>query len=283
MNIPDAPIQRDSLDARAAFCRDVARSAGRLALDGFRRRDAAEIAMKGAQDFLTETDAAVEAHVKAHLAAAFPEDDFLGEETGGAVTGRSVWVVDPIDGTANFARGIPHFCIALAYMRDDVTEIGAILCPPTGEFWFARRGGGATCNDVPLRVADTSSFASACLEMGWSNRRPLEDYLSALTRLLEAGANVRRGASGALGLAWVADGRSDGYAELHMNAWDCLAGLLLVEEAGGRVGAVPDDFLARGGPVLAVAPALAEAVSAATGIALRPQGPDDGTQARRTA
>ncbi|GGL50060.1 inositol monophosphatase family protein [Wenxinia marina] len=271
------------LDARAAFARNLVESAGRIALDGFRRRDPAEIAMKGAQDFLTETDAAVEAHVKARLAEAFPEDDVLGEETGGAVTGRSLWVVDPIDGTANFARGIAHFCIALAYVRDGVTEIGAILSPATRELWFARRGQGGTCNDVSLRVAGTRDFPAACLELGWSNRRPLQSYMDAMSRLLARGANIRRAASGALGLAYVADGRSDGYAELHMNAWDCLAGLLMVEEAGGRVSALPEDGLGQGGAVLAVVPALAEAVSEATGIALCPESLSDATRTRLTA
>lgn len=255
---------------RADLCLSLARSAGRIALDGFRRRETSEIAMKGSQDFLTETDAAVEEHLKTRLAEAMPDDDFLGEETGGSVSGQSVWVVDPIDGTANFARGIPHFCISIAYVRDGVVEVGAIFAPATDELWFARRGHGATCNDKPMRVAETRQFSAACLEMGWSNRRPRQDYLTAMNRLLDHGANVRRSASGALGLAYVADGRSDGYAELHMNAWDCLAGLLLVEEAGGRVSALPEDGLGQGGAVLAVVPALAAETSAATGIPLAP-------------
>lgn len=261
------PADKPIVD-RAELCLSLARSAGQIALDGFRRRTSEEIAMKGSQDFLTETDAAVEAHLKSRLAAALPEDDFLGEETGGAVSGRSVWVVDPIDGTANFARGIPHFCISIAYVRNGITEIGAIYAPATEELWFARRSAGATCNGQPIHVAGTRSFSSACLELGWSNRRPQRDYLEVMNRLLDHGANVRRGASGALGLAYVADGRSDGYGELHMNAWDCLAGLLLVEEAGGRVSAMPEDGLSQGGPVLAAVPALASEISVATGIAL---------------
>ncbi|MGR3793728.1 inositol monophosphatase family protein [Vannielia sp. SX4] len=255
---------------RADICLSLVRSAGLIALDGFRRRGTDEITMKGSQDFLTETDAAVEAHLKSRLADALPGDDFLGEETGGTVTGRSVWVVDPIDGTANFARGIPHFCISVAYVRNGITEIGAIYAPATDELWFARRGMGATCNGEAIHVADTRSFSAACLELGWNNRRAQQDYLSTLNRLLDHGANVRRSASGALGLAYVADGRSDGYAELHMNAWDCLAGLLLVEEAGGRISAMPEDGLSQGGAVLAVVPALAAETSAATGIPLAP-------------
>ncbi len=255
---------------RADLCLSIARSAGQIALDGFRRRASDEIAMKGAQDFLTETDAAVERHLKNRLTEALPDDDFLGEETGGSASGRSVWVVDPIDGTANFARSIPHFCISIAYVRDGITEIGAIFAPATDELWFARRGAGATCNGSPISVAGTRDFSAACMELGWSRRRPQSDYITMMNRLLDHGANVRRAASGALGLAFVADGRSDGYAELHMNAWDCLAGLLLVEEAGGRVSALPEDGLGRGGAVLAVVPALATETSAATGIPLAP-------------
>jgi myo-inositol-1(or 4)-monophosphatase len=260
---PAAP----DLDARADFCRTLALSAGRVALDGFGRAGAG-YRMKGPQDFLTETDAAVEAHVKRAIAEAFPGDAFLGEETGGRA-GRETWVVDPIDGTANFARGLPHFCVSIAFVRDGLTELGAICNPALGELHLARRGGGATRNGATIRVAPTVDFASACVELGWSNRVPNARYLAALAALLERGANVRRGASGALGLAWVADGRSDGYAEVHMNAWDCLAGLLMVEEAGGRVGRfLETGGLDDGGPVIAAAPGIAEGFAAATGLAI---------------
>lgn len=258
---------RADLDARADFCRALALSAGRVALDGFGQA-AGSFRMKGPQDFLTETDAAVERHVRRAIAEAFPGDAFLGEETGGS-PGRETWVVDPIDGTANFARGIPHFCVSIAFVRDGATEIGAISAPALGELHFARRGAGATRDGKAIRVASTRDFAAACVELGWSTRVPNARYVAAMAALLDRGANVRRGASGALGLAWVADGRSDGYAEVHMNAWDCLAGLLLVEEAGGRVG----PFLALGGlvdggPVIAAAPGIAEGFAAATGLAL---------------
>lgn len=257
------------LDARASFCLELVRSAGTVALDGFVRRPEAQITMKGPQDFLTETDAAVERHIKARLAAAFPEDGFIGEETGGATDVDQVWVVDPIDGTANFAREIPHFCIAVAFVAGGQTLIGAIYNPVLDELYFARRGQGATRNGTAIKVAGTTRADAACVELGWSTRIPTDQYVRGITAMLDHGANVRRGASGALALAYVADGRSDGYAEQHMNAWDCLGGLLLVEEAGGVVA----PFLSRGGladgaPVLAATPAIAAALSAATGIAL---------------
>lgn len=275
-----APATPEGIDAREAFCREVVAEAGRLALKGFRRRATAEIGMKGAQDFLTETDAAVERFLRERIAQAFPSDDFLGEEDGGAVDGSSVWVVDPIDGTANFARSIAHFCVSIAYVRDGLTELGAILSPATDEFWFARRGRGASCNGKPIRVASTDRFAAACLELGWSNRRPQTAYLDAMERLLTQGANVRRGASGALGLAYVADGRSDGYVELHMQPWDSFAGLLLVEEAGGRICDLPKNTLKEGAAVLAAVPALAEAIGEACGIRLRPP-PEEAQPVRR--
>ena len=257
---------RSDLDARADFCRELALSAGRVAMAGFERQVPGSHRMKGPQDFLTETDAAVERHVRAALAEAFPGDGFLGEETGGSI-GVETWVVDPIDGTANFARGIRHFCVSLAFVCDGRTEIGAICNPALAELHFARRGGGATCNGAPIRVAQTNDFSAACVELGWSTRVPNDRYLAAMQALLDLGANVRRGASGALGLAWVADGRSDGYAEVHMNAWDCLAGLLLVEEAGGRAGPfLTLGSLADGGPVIAAAPGIAGSFAAATGL-----------------
>lgn len=258
------------LDRRAAFCREIARSAGVVALEGFTSR-VPGFGMKGPQDFLTETDAAVERHLKARIAEAFPEDGFLGEETGGAIK-PDIWVVDPIDGTANFARDVPHFCVSIAYVSNGEIELGAIYNPALDELYFARRGEGATRNGKTLSVAATNDFNAACVEFGWSNRKSNRRYLDALSNILERGANVRRGASGALGLAYVADGRSDAYAELHMHAWDCLAGLLLVKEAGGVVAPFLSlGGLTKGGAVLAAAPGVAQGMSEATGIALEPK------------
>lgn len=239
-------------------------------MEGYAKVGGAEpVAMKGPQDFLTETDGKVEDHIRAVLAGAFPDDGFLGEETGGRTDARRMWVVDPIDGTANFARGIPHFCISIAFVQDGRTEIGGIANPAIGEVYFARRGRGATRDGSPIRVARTQVFESASVEFGWSPRVPNQRYLDKVAGILALGANVRRAGSGALGLAYVADGRSDAYAELHINAWDCLAGLLLVEEAGGRSNRFLDgEGLTRGNPVLAAAPGVAAGLSDVTGIPL---------------
>jgi myo-inositol-1(or 4)-monophosphatase len=263
-----APGFNPEIDRREAFCLDMVRSAGRIALEGFANLGATVKSMKGKQDFLTETDGAVERHIKAGIAAAFPGDGFLGEESGGVIK-PSLWVVDPIDGTANFARGIPHFCISVAYVLDGIIELGVIYNPALDELYAGRRGRGATRDGQSIRVAQTADYDSACIELGWSTRIPDEDYVEALRKLLALGANVRRNASGALGLAYVADGRSDAYAELHMNSWDCLAGLLLVREAGGVVGPyLAIGGLRDGGPVIACCPGIAAGVAEATSMPL---------------
>ncbi|PWV95376.1 myo-inositol-1(or 4)-monophosphatase [Hoeflea marina] len=255
------------LEERAAFCRGLAVEAGALVMRGFGR--ARPFDMKGPQDYLTETDGLCEAFIRQRIVAAFPEDGFFGEESGGAASG-DVWVVDPIDGTANFARGIPHFCVAIAFVHDGRTELGAICNPAAGDLYFARRGQGATLNGEPIRVSSAVSAQSATVELGWSTRIAKATYLRTLETLIDQGFNVRRAGSGALGLAYVADGRNEAYAESHMNSWDCLIGLLLVEEAGGGVCAfLGDGSLESGGAVLAAAPGLADLVSRATGISLQ--------------
>lgn len=266
-------VDEEAIDRREAFLRVLVGDAAALARAGFARQVGQAVSMKGPQDYLTETDGQVEDHLHARIAEAFPEDGFLGEE-GGGEPGAQAWVVDPIDGTANFARSIPHFCISIAFIAGGEVQLGAIVNPILDEVYFARLGRGASLNGKPIHVSATTDIAATSFEMGWSNRRPLARYIAALNELFEAGSNVRRGACGALGLAYVADGRSDGYAELHMNSWDCLAGLLLVREAGGVTG----PFLSLGGllagaPVLAAAPGVAGVLSQATGIPLL-EGPD---------
>ncbi len=255
--LPDA-----GLDARFDALSALVLSAGAIALEGFRAVRSGPTALKGPQDFLTETDAAVERHLRDELARLFPEDAFVGEEEGASGDGAFAWVADPIDGTANFSRGHPHFCVSLALARGNQVEMGAIYAPVADEFWIARRGRGATRNGRPIRVAGTTDLAATTVELGWSPRVPNERYIAAATALLATGVNLRRCGSAALGLAYVSDGRQDAYAELHINAWDCLAGILLVEEAGGVV----NDFLAGGNPILAVAPGVAQEVAEATGI-----------------
>lgn len=259
------------LDDRENTLKDVLLQAGHLALQHFRTRRAGDYSLKGAQDFLTETDTLVEQYIRQELQRAYPQDGILGEEIGGDSDNEHVWVIDPIDGTANFARGIAHFCVVIAFVKNGVTLLGGIYNPVSQELYLARKGAYAQKNGIALHVASTPDLNSACFELGWSNRVEQQRYVDAYSSLLTSGANIRRGASGALALAWVAEGRTDGYAELHMNAWDCLAGLLLVEQAGGSIGCYPQSHadITRGGSVLAAAPQVAHALSAATHIAIK--------------
>ena len=242
----------------------IAREAGDVALAAYRRPRVRQF--KGAQDYVLESDAEVERTIRKRLLAAFPNDSFFGEEGGGDF-GRDVWVVDPIDGTSSFARGIPHWCISIAFVRDRRTEIGVIYQPMTDEMYAARRGAGATLNGLPMRVSGLIDAGQAMIEVGWSGRRELEPYVAIVDGLFLAGAEVRRLGSGALGLAYVADGRSDGYCELHMNSWDALAGLLLVEEAGGAINDfLANDGLRRGNAVLGCTPALKDLIAGAMNL-----------------
>ncbi len=244
----------------------MAREAGDLMRRLYESREMGSYKLKGHQDYLTEADGEVEKLIVKRIAEAFPDDTVYGEEGGGKFSPQ-VWVIDPIDGTANFARGIPHFCVSIAYVQEGRIAAGTMCNPMTGELFAARIGGGATLNGKPMKVSRTPDMRSATLELGWSTRRPMEDYVAMLTRVVKTGAGIRRSGSGALGLAYVADGRTDGYAELHINSWDCLAGILMVNEAGGWT----NDFLAgdgltQGNPILGCTPALREAIVAATGV-----------------
>ena len=256
-----------SLARRLLAASAIAREAGALAARHFRDRPKAlQLDFKGDQDYLSAVDAEVETLIRERLHAAFPEDSFYGEEGGGEFT-ANMWVVDPIDGTANFVRGIPLFCISMAFVRDGRAEIGVIYDPVHDELYAARSGGGATLDGRPMRVSGLADIRQATIEAGWSTRLPHGRYTALVQVLKDAGAGVRRGGSGALALAYVADGRIDGYCELHMNAWDALAGLVLVQEAGGWT----NDFLAgdglrQGNPILACTPSLKDLLARAMGL-----------------
>lgn len=246
----------DELSARYRAADVVARDAGAVAqsyLEGAHRLDTV---LKGPQDVVTAADGAVERMIVDELRSWFPDDAFIGEEGGGAA-GDACWVIDPIDGTANFARGLPHWCVSIAFVAGGQTELGVIYDPNGDLVYAARRGHGAQRNSVPIRVSATTDLAHATVDIGYSRRTAIDDFASIMTRLLERGINVTQSGSAALGLARVADGRLDGYAERHLYAWDALAGLLLVEEAGGSVNAfLEGDALTTGNAAIAATPAL---------------------------
>ncbi len=257
-----------TVDARALTTRflvacALARAAGEIAKHRFSHRDSFTVGFKGPQDYITEVDGEVERVIATRLHEVFPGDGFIGEEGEGRVgaLGAPIWVVDPIDGTSNFARGAPHFCVSIAAVLDREVEIGVIYDPMVDELFAARRGAGATLNGVAMRVSQTLDLKAASVEVGWNMRSGADAFLGLIGRVVAAGSAVVRSGSGALGLAYVAAGRRDGYVENHMNAWDCLAGVALVREAGGYV----SDFLAgeglrEGNPIVACAPGVKDAL-----------------------
>nr|WP_294549396.1 inositol monophosphatase family protein [uncultured Rhodopila sp.] len=224
-------------------------------------------ALKGWQDWVTEADRAVERFLSGALGAAFPGDGFQGEEGGVSRGGSLRWVIDPIDGTSNYARGATRFCISVACLEGDTPLIGVIAAPTVGEIVSARRGQGAFLNGVAIRAAETCDPKQAIMEVGWSRRRTAAAYLAVCERVLAGGSSLRHGGSGALGLVDVAIGRLDGYAELHINLWDVAAALAILREAGAAV----SDFLAgdgaaTGNGIFACAPGMAAVWSDLPGL-----------------
>lgn len=258
-------IRNADLHTRGEFAADLAREAGTLARRSFRDPSVA-IDVKAPGDVVTSADRAVDRLIADRLAAAFPDDGRISEESVSAEA-AGMWVIDPIDGTANFARGIPHFAVSIAFCLNGQAEIGAIHDPMADDLFIARRGQGARRNGAPIQVSAVGQPAASLVELGYPASRPAADYLGLLDRLLAAGYAFQQAGSAALGLAYIADGRLDGYIESSLHAWDVLAGLLLVREAGGWTSDFPaDGQITEARAVLACAPGLAAPLRTLTGI-----------------
>ena len=254
------------IELRYLVALGLAQEAGALALSYVGDRQRMATRMKGTQDFLTEADGAVEKMLRSRIARIFPNDGFVGEE-GGGEDAENLWIVDPIDGTANFARGDLQWCISIGFAHKLKPLAGVIHAPVLGETFAARRGGGATLNGRPIRVSDASDLGSASMEIGWSARRPFAEYVDLVAKVGAMGASAKRSASGALGLCWVAAGRTDAYLELHINSWDVAAGIVIVEEAGGVVSDFfADDGLRHGNAILAATPRFEAPLRQAMGL-----------------
>ena len=247
-----------ALENRLETALAVAQAAGMLALSMAPAPGAAQASLKGRQDWLTAADGAVERLIAERLTARHPQDGFQGEEEGVRRTGSLRWVVDPIDGTSNYARGATRWAVSIGLMDNDTAVLGVLAAPALVETYAACQGAGATLNGTPIHAAATSNLDRAIVEAGWSPRVPAAEYLALSARLMATGVMLRNGGSGALGLADVAVGRIDGYAERHINLWDCCAALAILHESG----AVTTPFDPAGGPLLAAAPGVAAALRA---------------------
>jgi myo-inositol-1(or 4)-monophosphatase len=248
---------------RHDFTRALARDAGKLAHRAF---GTSATTMKGRHDVVTAMDREVERFIRAAIAARFPHDAVIGEEEGGG-DGEHLWLIDPIDGTANYARGLPRYCVSIGYLDRGVPTVGAIYDPSHDWLYSAARGEGAWRDGERLAVSPCAEMTAATVECGWSTRRPAADYLALIGRVLHAGAAMRRAGSGALGLADVASGVVEAYCELHINAWDCAAGIVLVREAGGFANDFfAGDGVAAGNPLIATNAALCGKLADVIGI-----------------
>lgn len=199
----------------------------------------------GINNFVTEADIAAEKAIIEVVRSRFPNHSFLGEEGGEQISADTYkWIIDPIDGTTNFAHGIPLCCVSVAVEEAGEVIMGAVYNPLMNEFYFAEKDKGAFLNDAKISVSKTTEFSKSCLVTGFPYQLPEEQYindkkihapLEVFNTLIKQGMPVRRLGSAALDLCWVAAGRFDGFYEHNLNAWDTAAGFLLVKEAGGLV------------------------------------------------
>jgi len=215
-----------------------------------------QIDKKGTIDLVTEVDLAVERMFRALVAERFPDHQVLAEEMGGAAIAPAgpCWVFDPIDGTTNFAHGLPIFCSSLALEIDGVAEVAAVYDPTRKELFTAERGGGAFLNGTRLHVSSSAQLVDALLVTGFpydihTRVDEIVGLFAAFTGQVRA---IRRLGSAAIDLCYVASGRLDGFWETDLKAWDIAGGALIVAEAGGRVtNMAGEPFTSRGGHVLA--------------------------------
>jgi len=219
---------------------------------------------KGEADLVTEIDHASEALILETLRAQFPDHSINAEESG-HLEGSSehTWYVDPLDGTINYAHGIPFFCVSIAYAYHGQLTLGAVYDPLRDELFCAERGRGAWLNKKPIQVSHPASLIDSLLVTGFANiahRTPLSevhtDNMDNFKRFMLATQGVRRLGSAALDLAYVACGRLDGYWEYGIHSWDIAAGALLVESAGGKVTSINGsaDYFVPPYPILAASP-----------------------------
>ena len=234
---------------------DAVRRAGEIQRQA--SRGTFEIRKKGTIDLVTEVDVAVEKMVRALIAERYPDHDVLGEELGGPGAGegsRYCWICDPLDGTTNFAHGLPLFCSTIALEVDGELRVGAVYDPTRDELFTATRGGGAFLNGEPIRVSTAATLIDSLLVTGfpYSVQEKLEEMLGLFGRFLSKARAVRRLGSAALDMCYVAAGRLDGFWEEGLNAWDIAGGVLIVQEAGGRITSLDGGpFVLRSGRIIA--------------------------------
>lgn len=243
----------------------AARSAGTVISRAFEESDKVEASLKGTNDFVTNIDRDAERAIIEVLRSSYPEHTIVSEEAGELEGTDSdyQWIVDPIDGTTNFLKGIPHFCVSIALRVKGKLDQAVIYDPIRNELFSASRGNGAQLNGRRLRVTKPKEIEGCIFATGFpfKYKHHTEAYMSMLGDIFADAADIRRGGSAALDLAYVAAGRIDGYWEIGLKPWDIAAGELIVKEAGGLVCDFTGDhnyFVS--GNIVAAGPRLAQAI-----------------------
>jgi myo-inositol-1(or 4)-monophosphatase len=215
----------------------AALAGGRVLKSRYVAKSAVDWSLKARNDYVTEADIASERVIVAIIRDEFPEHALLAEESGKLGDSDDLWIIDPLDGTANFVHGYPAFSVSIAFCLASEVVVGAVYDPLREELFWARKGRGAFLNRERTHVSPTAALEDAFLGTGFPFRAPedLDSYLDVFRGLFGSSAGTRRGGSAALDLSYVACGRFDAFWEFYLKPWDTAAGGLLVEESGGRV------------------------------------------------
>lgn len=233
---PDLPPESERAQLRRVALA-AARRAGDILQD--RARSGFQVEHKDVVNLVTDADRQSEHAILGELRRAFPGHETLAEERGLSTpsSSRYRWVIDPLDGTTNFAHGFPAYCVSIGLEYDGHLVLGVVHDPTRNEWFVAERGRGATLNDHPIRVSGTRALTDALLVTGFAYdiRESAENNLDHFARFSLRAQGVRRVGAAALDLCYVACGRFDGYWELKLHPWDMAAGVVILEEAGGRL------------------------------------------------
>ncbi len=223
------------MDAQEEVARTAVLEAGRIIRDQWLRRGAVSL-KSNAIDLVTDTDRAAETAILELLRSRFPDYSILAEESGERGAHEYRWLVDPLDGTTNFAHTYPQVSVSIALLRAGRPVLGVVYDPLRGELFVGRRGEGASLNEEPLRSSASETLSASLLLTGfpYDRREQADYYLSFFKAFMMRTHGIRRAGSAALDLCWVAAGRADGFWEWKLKPWDTAAGALIVQEARGR-------------------------------------------------
>lgn len=228
----------------------AARVAGNIIARGFENRDDLDTQAKGKNDFVTKIDKEAEQAIISKIKQSYPDHAFYGEESGKQGDDETfTWIIDPLDGTTNFIKGIPHFSVSIALLHKGRLDQAVVFDPIRGELFTASKGAGAQLNGYRIRASKAKDLDQTILGTAFPFKQPeqLEQYTQQFTQIFRKAGDIRRSGSAALDMAYVAAGRLDGYWERGVQPWDIAAGELLVREAGGLV----TDFSGNNDPLYA--------------------------------